>query len=207
MKAIVLFLTLIFLVACQNAIDSEKPSVETKYGFKFQSEVQNRKLIVNTFYEDEHDYVKSGVFSQTLLNDYENFDKAVFYFHSKNFEDSIVYNKKAIDSIKQIYKENSCVLETSEHLLNLSNEKIIFYDGILYKIMLYDGQLHKMDTVSYAFNDVSIVSILLGQCLYNEDNVPEKFDKQLRYFQVLPIWCEDKSLYPLFDEKDLKVNR
>lgn len=204
MKATVLFLTLIFIVACGNAVDSEKQSVETKYGIKFQSEIQNRKLIVNTFYEDENDYVKSGVFSQTLLNDYENFDKAVFYFHAKNVEDSIVYNKKAIDSIKQLYKNNSCVLETSAHLLSLSNEKIIFYDSILYNIMLYDEQLHKMDTVFYAINDVSIISILLGKCLYNEDYVPEKFDKQSRYFQVLPIWCEDKNLHPLFDEKDLK---
>lgn len=211
MKIILYLYSLLFLYSCVS-VDSDKSKEKQynlKYGIKFFSEVNNRELTITTLYSSDTDFVKSGVFSQTLLADYESINKAIFYFEMPSGKtDTLIYNKKEIDSIQQLYSQNSCLIKTSEHiLLNLSNDKVIFYDSILYNIMLYDSWLHKLDTAYYAISDVSIVSILLGQCLYDEEDIPDKFNTQWRYFQVLHIWCENRKLFSLYNEKDFVVGR
>lgn len=206
MKVILYLCALLLIHSCISvgSDKSKEKKYSLKYGIRFFDKEDNGEVTINVLYTSNLDAVKSGVFSQVLLKDYNNISKAVFYFEMPNRKlGTLIYNKQEIDSLKQLYNQNPCLLKSSEHiLLNLSNDKILFYDSTLYDIMIYDSQLNKIDMAYYAKSDISIVSILLNQCLYDKENIPNQFQTQWKYFQALHIWCENKKSFPLYDERD-----
>jgi hypothetical protein len=203
MKIIGFFLLLLLALESCNSNENKKNSF--KDGFEYLVvEETNRKIAFDVINCSMDDLVKGGVLSELILKDYGNFEKASFYFKSKDHEiiDSLIFDKDEISRIHMNFKKHPCIEKSGKHILkNISNEKILFYDSVLYEIMIYDAGLNHLDTINYSTNDVSIVSILYNQCLYDKKKVPEKYVTQWKYFQVLHIWCEDKG-YKLYDKKD-----
>nr|WP_288837203.1 hypothetical protein [uncultured Flavobacterium sp.] len=198
-----LLLIAMFLQSCETK--KEKVSL-VKYNFKYS--ITNKQEITNIEVIEcaENDYAKYWVFSYSVLKDLEKAKKTVFQFETKKgVTDSLVYTKKDVSEIQKNFKKHPCLLKSLDHIMNLSNEKILFYSKILYDIMVYESQLNGINTANYALDDVSITTILYNKCLYNENNVPEKYLNQANYLKVIPIWCEDKKTFPLYDKNDLII--
>lgn len=204
MKIASLFIIgIVFLQSC----DSKKESIDlVKYNFKYSLESKQDRNVIIVNECSDNDFSKYWIFSYLVMNDFNEPKKSVFYFETRNgVKDSIIYNEKDVLGIQQNFKKNSCLLKSCDHIMMLTNEKILFYDKILYDIMKYDSQLNGIDTAYYAYNDVSIAAILFNKCLYDENNLPPKYLNQSNYLKVIPIWCENRKTFPLFDQKDLEI--
>ena len=185
----------------------DKSKIQRVGGFKLSLENSKNGNTVRVIDCKDDDYVKYGALSELILDRVQANQNTAFYFSSRDGNvDSLIYSAKEIASLRQLYKKYPCVLDVCNYIVSeMSDDKIQFYDKVLYDIMLYDSKLNNIDTSFYAKRDVSIVSILYNRCLYNKKSPPKEFEIQAKYFEVLPIWCENKASFPLYDQKDFVI--
>jgi hypothetical protein len=193
-----------------NACSDYKTHIDTKKieNFSCYIDNQNPKIIKVCVLDcRESDFVKYGVLSEIIIKDLKGERRVNFYFYSvTGKKDSLKFDKSEVIKIKKDFKKNTCLVKSCDHIIKkLSNEKILFYDKILFEIMIFDSKLNKIDTINYAKDDVSIVSIIHNLCLYPENNPIDEYITQSNYLKVLHIWCEDKKKFPLYDKNDFIV--
>jgi hypothetical protein len=194
-------LVLLSLESCKTKTSSEF----IKYNFKYKLDIDKGSNKINIYECTNNDYVKYGILSHLIIKDLKIIQNTAFYFETKKgTKDSLLYNKEEISIIKKDFSRNQSLIKSCEKIMKLSNEKILFYNKILYDIMIYDSQLNGIDTTYYALNDISITSILYNKCFYDEKQVPKKYQIQSNYLKVIPIWCENRKKFPLFNIKDIE---
>lgn len=201
---------LLSLVLLLQACSDDKTYLELKSINNFSYYIANQnpnKIDVCVINCSETDFVKYGVLSELIIEDLTGERRVNFYFYSVlGKKDCLKFDKSEVIAIKKNFKKNPSLIKSCNHIIkNITNEKIIFYDKILFEIMIFDAKLNKIDTVNYAKDDVSVVSLIHNLCLYSDNNPSDEFQTQSNYLKVLHIWCEDRKNFPLYDEKDFIV--
>jgi hypothetical protein len=207
MKLIITLCLLVLIQACNN-----DKNINTKFkyihNFKYFVDNHNPKILnVRVLDCGENDFVKYGVLSELILKDLKVKSKVNFYFFSvQGKKDSLKFDKSEVITIKKNFKKNPCLIKSCYHIIkNITNEKIMFYDKILFEIMIFEAKLNKVDSVNYAKDDVSIISLIHNLCLYPKNNPGNQYKTQSNYLKVLHIWCEDRKIFPLYDKKDFII--
>ena len=207
MKLIITICLFVLIQACNN-----DKNINTKFkyihNFKYSVDNHNPKVLnVRVLDCSETDFVKYGVLSELILKDLKFKSMVNFYFFSVHGKkDSLKFDKSEVITIKKNFKKNPCLIKSCNHIIkNITNEKIMFYDKILFEIMIFEAKLNKIDTMNYAKDDVSIVSLIHNLCLYSNNNPSDEYLTQSNYLKVLHIWCEERKNYPLYDKKDFII--
>jgi hypothetical protein len=205
MKTVQLYIILVLIVSCTNSV---KTKYEQKNIVHYEYEIctKSDSTIVSIHLKEPGERNKLGLLSDRIIS--EVYNKQPIYF-KYIFQDTVIHNfYDLLDASEthSFFLNNEIKREADRILSELSVPEVVMYDNCLYDIMKYEAKLNGEKVVNFSWHDVSILSILINRKLYeNSDTIPEKYKTQNKYFRVLPIWCQDRLTFPLFDSLDLNL--